>query len=133
MKKTILLLPWLALSLAAADISGKWSGTIEITEGAGGPSQTPVSAEFIQKSDAVSGKIGRRGGDQEEGQIRNGKVEGDKVEFEVTSPETTSPMKFSLTLEGDHLTGEMKGAIEEGQIVGKVDLTRAKAASNHNP
>lgn len=133
MKKIILLLPWLALSLAASDISGKWSGTIEITQGGGGPSQTAVSAEFIQKSDAVSGKIGRSGSDEEEGQIRNGKVEGDKVQFEVTSPETTSPMKFTLTLEGDHLSGEMKGAIEDEQIVGKVDLTRAKAASNRNP
>jgi hypothetical protein len=110
--------------LMAGDLSGKWSGSIEVDDNAGGSSiSTPVKAEFQQKANLVSGKIGRREDEQAE-PIRNGKVEGEKVSFEVSSVETTSAMKFNLVLQGDHLEGEMKGTVDSGEIVGKVRLTR---------
>ena len=97
---------------------------------AGGSSiTTPVRAEFEQKANLVSGKIGRREDEQAES-IRNGKVEGTKISFEVSSVETTSAMKFNLVLNGDHLEGEMKGTVDSGEIVGKVVLTR-QAAGGH--
>jgi hypothetical protein len=112
------------LLLGAGDITGKWSGSIEVADNAGGSSvTTPVKAEFEQKANVVSGKIGRREDENAES-IRNGKVEGVKISFEVTSPETLSAMKFSLVLNGDHLEGEMKGLIDTGEIVGKVKLQR---------
>jgi hypothetical protein len=114
----------LALPLAAADITGKWSGTIEIADVGGGPVHTSVRAEFAQKSTAVSGKVGRPGDD--DSPIRNGKVEGEEISFEVISPETTRPMRFKLKLVGERLEGEMKGEIDEGEIVGKVTLSREK-------
>jgi hypothetical protein len=73
----------------------------------------------------VSGKIGRQGGG-DEGTIRNGKVDGTKVSFEVVSPQTSSPFKFTLTLANDTLEGEMKGSVDEGEVVGKVKLSREK-------
>jgi hypothetical protein len=124
-KNLLFVLISLALPLAAADISGKWSGTIEIADTGNGPIQTTVRAEFEQKSGAVSGKMGRPGDD--ESPIRNGKVEGEAVSFEVSSPETTRPVRFTLRLVGDRLEGEMKGEIDEGEIVGKVTLSREKA------
>jgi hypothetical protein len=125
MKKVFWLLPCLALALSGADVSGKWSGTIDV-EDAG--NSTPVEVELVQKSDLVSGKIGRQGGG-DEGTIRNGKVDGTKVSFEVVSPHTSSPFKFTLTLAKDTLEGEMKGSVDEGEIVGKVKLSRAKPAA----
>ena len=125
MKKVFWLLPCLALALCGADVSGKWSGTIDV-EDAG--NSTPVEVELVQKSDLVSGKIGRQGGG-DEGTIRNGKVDGTKVSFEVVSPHTSSPFKFTLTLAKDTLEGEMKGSVDEGEIVGKVKLSRAKPAA----
>jgi hypothetical protein len=122
MKKVFWLLPCLALALSGADVSGKWSGTIDV-EDAG--NSTPVQVELVQKSDIVSGKIGRQGGG-DEGTIRNGKVDGTKVSFEVVSPQTSSPFKFTLTLANDTLEGEMKGSVDEGEIVGKVKLSREK-------
>jgi len=120
----LLLLISLPLAIAGADISGKWSGSIEVADGASGTSvNTPVRAEFEQKASLISGKIGRREDEQTEA-IRNGKVEGKKISFEVTSPETQSAMKFNLTLEGDQLQGEMKGTVDTGEIVGKVRLIR---------
>ena len=61
-----------------------------MADNAGGSSiTTPVRAEFQQKANLVSGKIGRREDEQAES-IRNGKVEGTKISFEVSSVETTS-------------------------------------------
>ena len=123
MKKILWLLPWVVLALSGSDLTGKWSGTIEIAdEGA----TTPVSVQFVQKADVLSGKIGRTGGGEEEN-IRNGKVDGKKVSFEVNSAHGL--MKFALTLEEDRLEGEMKGTVDDGEIVGKVKLAREKAGA----
>ncbi len=89
MKKALWLFPFLALALSGADVSGKWSGTIDV-EDAG--NTTPVSVELVQKSDLVSGKIGRQGGG-DEGTIRNGKIDGAKVSFEVIAHDNNSPFK----------------------------------------
>ena len=118
------LLLCLPLALGAADVSGKWTGSIEIADNAGVSTvNTPVRAEFEQKANLVSGKIGRREDERAE-VIRNGKVDGVKISFEVSSPETMSAMKFNLTLDGDQLQGEMKGTVDSGEIVGKVRLKR---------
>ena len=110
--------------LGAADISGRWSGSIEVGDTGGGSSiTTSVRAEFTQKANMVSGKIGRKEDDRSES-IQNGKVEGSRISFEVSSPETLSSMKFNLTLQNDRLEGEMKGTVDSGEIVGKVRLTR---------
>jgi hypothetical protein len=121
MKKAFWLLPCLALVMSGADVSGKWSGTIDV-EDAG--SSTEVHVELVQKAGALSGKIGRTGGG-DEGEIRNGKIDGEKVSFEVVSSETSAPFRFTLTLVNDHLEGEMKGSMDQGEVVGKVKLTRA--------
>jgi len=128
MKKAFWLLPFLALALSGADVSGKWTGTIDIEDSG---STIPIQVELVQKSDALSGKVGRAGtGD--EGTIRNGKVDGTKVSFEVVSAETSSPFKWNLTLVNDQLEGEMKGSVDEGEIVGKVKLSREKPGSSQS-
>jgi len=128
MKKAFWLLPFLALALSGADVSGKWTGTIDIEDSG---STIPIQVELVQKSDALSGKVGRAGtGD--EGTIRNGKVDGTKVSFEVVSAETSSPFKWNLTLVNDQLEGEMKGSMDEGEIVGKVKLSREKQGSSQS-
>jgi len=125
MKKAFLLLPFLAFALSASDVSGKWSGTIDI-EDAG--STIPIQVEFVQKSDVLSGKVGRTG-QADEATIRNGKVDGAKVIFEVVSSETNSAFKWTLTLMNDQMEGEMKGSTDDGEIVGKVKLSREKPGS----
>jgi len=130
MKRKLLLLPFLSLLLNAADISGKWAGAIEVGDASSGSTvRTAVLAEFVQKSDGVSGKISRPG-DEVQAAIRNGKVQGKKVMFECSSAETATPMKFTLTLDGDRLVGQMKGSVDEGEITGKVELTREKAGAS---
>ena len=92
MKKAFWLLPCLALALSGADLSGKWAGTIDIEDSG---STIPIQVELVQKSDAVSGKVGRAGSG-DEGTIRNGKVVYDLNG--ITRPEwTTLPKGYTNT------------------------------------
>ena len=125
--KRMWLLPLAALVMYGADISGKWTGSVEITDPSSGEKiDTPVKAQFDQKAEAISGKIGRVH-DVDLEQIRNARLDGKTLVFEVQPPEATSPMMFHLVLvTDDRIEGDMKGAIDSGTISGKVTLTRAR-------
>lgn len=120
---------WLLLALGAAlcgaDITGSWSGKVDITDPTSGDLiSTPVKAQFDQTAAAISGKIGRAHDDELE-QIRNAKLDGNTLVFDVQPPEATSPMKFHLVVvDNDRIEGDMNGAIDSGTISGKVTLTR---------
>jgi hypothetical protein len=118
------LLPCLAAGLMAADVSGKWTGNVEVEDPAGGSTiSAQVRAELRQKADAITGAIGRQE-DQEAEPIRNAKLDGNRLTFEVSSAETNGLVKFVLTLDGDRLTGEMSGSMDGTAIAGKVHLQR---------
>jgi hypothetical protein len=125
--KNLWLLPLVAVALYGGDVSGKWTGSVEVTDPSSGEKiSTPVKAEFTQKSADVSGKIGRAEDTQPE-TIRQGKVDGKNLAFEVQPPEATSAMKFILVLVSeDRIEGEMQGAIDVGKVSGKVTLNRVK-------
>lgn len=112
----------------AADVSGKWTGNVEVEDPSDGTTiNTAVSAELLQKADAISGKIGRQE-DKEGESIQNAKLQDGKLTFEVSSAETGGLIKFVLTLDGDRLDGSMSGSMDGSAITGKVHLTRQKAA-----
>jgi hypothetical protein len=125
--KAFWVLPVLALALYGADITGNWTGTIEVADPSNGEKiNTEVKAQFDQKANVISGKIGRTQDENPE-PIRNGKLDGKTLVFEVQPPEATSPMKFSLVLvSDDRIEGDLKGAIDVGNISGKVVLKRVK-------
>jgi hypothetical protein len=121
------LLPVFSLALWGADISGRWAGNIEVADPSNGDKiNTPVKAEFDQNGNGISGKIGRTE-DEEQQPIRNARMEGKNLVFEVTSPETTGAVHFTLVLlSDDRIEGDMKGAIDIGNITGKVILRKVK-------
>jgi hypothetical protein len=123
--KRFWLLPVLAFAAYAADLSGAWTGTVDVADPANGDKiSTTVKAELKQSAGAVAGKIGRVQDTQMEN-IRDGKVEGKTVTFNVLPEEATKPLKFTLTLvTDDRMEGEMVGEIDVGKIQGKVVLTR---------
>jgi len=125
--RALWLIPVFALTMLGADISGKWSGNIEVSDPSTGDKiNTPVKVVFDQKGETVSGKIGRSEDEQTE-EIRNGKLEGNKITFDVQPPEATSAMKFQLVLVAeDRIEGEVKGAIDAGPVSGKVTLQKSK-------
>src|SRR5262245_60152318 len=125
--KFVVLVPLFAVALYGADVTGKWTGKIEVVDPSGeNKISTPVKAEFQQKASAVSGQIGRAE-DQEIETISNARMDDKHLSFEVQTPEATTPIKFSLVLVADdRIEGEMKGAIEVGNISGKVVLQKVK-------
>ncbi len=125
--RKIWLLPLVALAMYGADISGKWTGSVEIADPSSGEKMSiPVKAEFTQKAAEVSGTIGREQ-DTEAQAIREGKLDGKNLMFEVQPHEGASAMKFKLVLvSDDRIEGDMQGAIDVGTISGKVILTRVK-------
>lgn len=122
--KKLCLLPCLAAALMAADVSGKWTGNVEVEDPAGGSTvNTQVRAELRQKADAITGTIGRQE-DQEAESIQNARLDGKRLTFEVSSAETNGLIRFALTLDGDRLDGEMSGSMDGAAITGKVHLQR---------
>jgi hypothetical protein len=118
------------LSLYGADVTGTWKGSVEVADPANGEKiSTEVTAHFEQKSNDVSGKIGRTQDDQPE-TIRNGKLDGKVLVFEVQPSEAATPLKFSLVLvSDDRIEGDIKGTLDAGSISGKVVLTRSKESA----
>jgi hypothetical protein len=125
--RSLFLLPLLTLTLYAADVTGKWTGSVDVADPSNGDKiSTPVKAELKQSAAAVTGKIGRTQDDNLE-YIRDGKLDGKKLTFNVLPEEATKPLTFTLTLVSDNrIEGEMSGEIDVGKIQGKVVLTRSK-------
>jgi hypothetical protein len=125
--KRLLLLPILTLAVYAADVTGKWTGSVDVADPANNDKiSTPVKADLKQIAATVTGKIGRAQDDNLE-TIRDGKVEGKILTFNVLPEEATKPMTFTLTLITDNrIEGDMSGEIDVGKIQGKVVLTRSK-------
>lgn len=125
--RRLFLLPLLTFVLCAADVTGKWTGSVDVADpGNGDKISTPVKAELQQSAGAVTGRIGRAQDTQLE-TIRDGKLEGNTLTFNVLPEEATKPMIFTLRLvTDDRIEGDMSGEIDVGKIRGKVVLTRAR-------
>ena len=124
----LFLLPVLALALHAADLTGKWIGTVDVADPTNGDKiSTPVRAALKQDGSAVSGQIGRVQDTNLES-IRDGKVTGKILTFNVLPEEASKPLVFTLTVvSDDRIEGSMAGEIADaGKIQGKVVLTRSK-------
>jgi len=88
-----------ALPLVAADISGKWAGTVEIPAGT-----FPVWATLEQKGDQVSGTISAEGGVYT---IQKGKLSGNTLTFEVYADQLYT---VECTIEDGSISGAVKPA-----------------------
>lgn len=86
---------WLLVpAVYAMDVSGKWSGLMELTGPDGQVQSLAEHAEFKQQDTALTGTIGHDG----EFAIDKGKAAGKRVEFEVTAPENGENRLYKVTL-----------------------------------
>jgi hypothetical protein len=73
-------------------------------------------------------KISGRGGPSEERafNIKVGAIEGDKLHLELAPANGEGPRHavMDLTVDGDHLTGELKIETDEGSRTATVDMKR---------
>lgn len=95
MRKFLAFLLMLApLAFAAADVSGKWSGSMDMKLPDGSVNSTPVTAEFKQTGTTITGTAGVAGSDQFA--IEKGTVDGTQVSFEVHAPDGVYVVKVNL-------------------------------------
>ncbi len=104
-----------ALTALAADVTGKWSGTFATDQDPNGSAYAVIK----QSGTEISGTAGPN--EQQQWKIQKGKIEGNKVTLEVASDDGTV-YNCSLTLEGDHL----KGDVNAGGMKAKLDLSKVK-------
>ena len=120
--KTILLcllIMGLAFAAAAADVTGKWSGSFTPESGDGGSAYVILK----QSGTTITGSGGPDASQQWPG--LTGTINGNKLTFEVKSPDDGTVYKCELVLDGNRLQGAVTFAPEGGQPgKGKLDLTR---------
>lgn len=104
LRAILLAILFLAGSCLAADVDGKWSGTLSMQG-----SDFPVNFTF--KADGATLTGSTTGPDGAEIQIANGKVEGNKITFSV-----------SFDFGGDPLTIHYKGVVSGQEIKLTMDI-----------
>ena len=119
--RLIALYTLLAAALAAADVTGRWRGSIQ-TEMAQDTSSGEIPAYLVlrQADGKVTGSAG--GSEKMLFPIREGRIQADKVTIEA-SPKEGTVLRFTLTVKGNVLEGE---AEENGRTIGTARLTRER-------
>jgi len=122
MRRILCCLLLCSLSLLA-DVSGKWSGSFDIT---GPDGETKPDTAFLvlkQEGSKISGTAGPN--EEKQFAIKTGKIDGDKLTMEVEM-EDGGLLSFDLTLESEHLKGNVKGQMGDEKMSAKMDVTRVK-------
>src|SRR5207248_1008573 len=99
----------------ATDLSGKWSGTLEIPLAEGGTRAMPMYLFFRQEGTALRGYGGTNYWNPDE--LSNGKIEGNQVNFELGHP----VRRAKLTKEVDRLVGDF---LDPRMLMLKLSLKR---------
>ncbi|MCX6627980.1 MAG: hypothetical protein NTW28_10175 [Candidatus Solibacter sp.] len=100
--KHILLLTLAAISLTAADATGKWTGTMTVPT-PNGDEQRPAFLVLKQEGPKLTGTAGPDANEQHA--LENGKAESGTLTFQLSAGD--SIMKFTLKHEGDEIKGEI--------------------------
>jgi hypothetical protein len=123
MTKLALLFLFSALAYGATPLTGKWSGSFEITNADG---ETKADTAYMDLSDhdgAVAGTAGPSA--EKQWMVRNGKLDGQKLTFEVHT-EDGGVLVFDLTFDGESIHGTCDGTGSGGEkMSAKLNLKRA--------
>jgi hypothetical protein len=120
--KTLLLGLILASMSFAADVVGRWTGTVTLISDSGEPRPQPALLIFKMEGDKLTGT----GGPNEDRQIpfQVIKLEGDDLTFTVGDDDVKVDARLKVA--GDSLTGEGKLERDGRTMVAKFDMKRSK-------
>lgn len=110
--------------VAAPDtnITGKWSGTFNMTSSDGQTKDGTALLLLKQTGSEITGSVGPS--EDEQHKITKGKIEGDKITLLVEDEGHT--IKFDLLVAAERITGEANMSHEGETAKAKLDVTRAK-------
>jgi len=108
-----------AFPASAADVSGRWSGSVEIKDQEGRANVIPLQAILKQQGSKLTGSFGPSA--EQQFAIENGSLDGKQMTFEAAMP--TRRYRFTLTIAGENLiTGNVEA--EDGKASGTLVLKR---------
>ncbi len=118
MKRAFLILCLAALGLSAADLSGKWLGTLETSRGV-----EPHFLTLQQKGTAITGTVAFGQGRWE---IRDAKFDGRRLTFQVMlGGQSNWVLAYDLSLVDGELAGRVKA--KQGDFPGgRLNFTRER-------
>jgi hypothetical protein len=102
---------------AAADVTGKWDGTIKGTRSDGSAHEDTALLILTQKDKAITGTVGGNEGDQHP--IVSGSIEGNKVTILAKHSSNDREYKLELVLEGDEMKGKLSSGDRSAELVAK--------------
>jgi hypothetical protein len=105
------------------DLSGKWTGSFNVTAPDGEQHESTIVMVLTQKGAELTGTAGPNEGEQFP--IANGKVAGEKITLEVQPPQGPA-IKFDLAMAGDRIKGGANMSANGESRTAKVDIGRAK-------
>jgi hypothetical protein len=112
-----------ALALTAADLSGKWSGSFDITSESGDTKADNAYMDLKETGGVVTGTAGPNA--EQQWPLRSGKLDGQKLTFEVRTDDG-GVLVFELSFDGDTIRGSCTGTGNGGEkLSAKVNLKRA--------
>ncbi len=112
MKRLFCALLLSALALGAADLTGKWSGSFDITNSNGETKADSAYMDLEQQDGVVTGTAGPNS--EKQWSLRKGKLDGQKLTFEVLS-EDGGLLVFNLTFDGEVIEGTCSGTGNGGE------------------
>ena len=112
-----------ALALSAGELTGKWSGSFDITNSEGQTTADSSYMDLKEKGGEVTGTAGPAV--EKQWNVQKGKLEGQKLTFEVRLDEG-GRLVFDLTFDGTTIQGSAKGTGAGGErMSAKLNLKRA--------
>jgi len=111
-----------AFVVRAAELTGKWSGSFDITNSEGETKADTAYMDLKETGGAVTGTAGPNA--EKQWSLQKGKLEGQKLTFEVTM-EDGGVLAFELTFDGASIQGSCTGTGNGGEkLSAKVNLKR---------
>ena len=110
------------VAMADVDVSGKWSGSFNVTSPDGETHESTAVLILKQSGTTITGTAGPN--EDQQFNIQNGKIDGSKITLEVDHD--GQPIKMDLVLAGDRITGEANMSHDGQTAKAKLEVTRAK-------
>jgi hypothetical protein len=109
-------------AIADVDVTGKWSGSFNMT-GPNGETKDGTALLMLKQSGTdITGSVGPN--EDEQFAIQKGRIEGDKITLEADHGGNI--MKIDLVLAADRITGEAHMSADGQTLKAKIDVSRAK-------